>query len=178
MHKNSSLEATLAATVASGNAVVNEKSSEGHGLKGGGLSPDERTIQQEGPVLGACYKRSQSSDKLLEMVPEPLLFRARPQQLIAFVINDGITSAVVVPFNLMVPQALARAVRAVHSHDVFPVLHCLSDVEKKLFERSSLVTAFRRRKIRTVVLVGTDGSDHCHCGDSEGMERSQPGRSS
>ena len=139
---------------------------------------DGLTIQQEGPENGACYKRSQSSDKLLETVPEPLLLGARPQQLIAFVVNDGVTSAVVVPFNFMVPQALARAVRAVHSHDVFPVLHCLANVEEQLLERSSLIAVFRRREIRAVVLVGADGSDHCHCGEREGMERSQPGRNS
>ena len=112
------------------------------------------------------------------MAPEPLLLSVRPQQRVASVINDGIASTVMVPFNFVVPEALAGSVRPVNGNDILAVLHCLSDVKEELLEGSSLVAAFRWRKIRAVVLVGTDGSDHCHCGDSEGMERNQPGRSS
>ena len=117
----------------------------------------------------------ESSHKLLEMVPHPFLSSTRAEQLVAFVIDDGIACAVHVAFQLAVPDALARAIGPIYGHHVFSVLHCLSDVEDELLERGSLIGAFSGREIVAVVLVSLDGH---HCGESEGTERNQPGRSS
>jgi hypothetical protein len=97
------------------------------------------------------------------------------QQLIAFSVNDAVASAIYVPFNMELPDASAGAIRPVDSHYVLSILHCLANVENELLERSRLIGAFGGREIVAVVLVRLDGH---HCGESEGTERSQPGRSS
>ena len=90
-------------------------------------------------------------------------------------IEDGIASAIHVAFNLAVPDALASAIRAVNGHHVLSVLHGKPHVKDELLKRGSLIGAFGGREIVAVVLVRFDGY---HCGESEGTERNQPGRSS
>lgn len=139
------------------------------------LAPRGLTIQQKGGWRPLVNKTQQSSHKLLEVVPHPFLLSARAQQLIAFVVNDGIASAIHVAFKLAVPNALASAIRAVDGHYVLSILHCLPDVEDELLERNGLIRALGGREIVAVILVCFDGH---HCGESEGTERNQLGRSS
>ena len=101
-----------------------------------------------------------SSQLPLQKVPGPLALGAGPEQLVAFVIDDGIASTVYVPFRLKLPNAPAGPIRAVNANDMLTVLHRLSHVENKLLKRGSLVAASCAGEIRAVVLVGTDGSDH------------------
>jgi len=90
-------------------------------------------------------------------------------------VHDAVACAVHVPFNVKLPNAFAVPIRPVDANDMLSVLHCLPDVKDELLERSGLVGALGTGEIRAVVLIRFDGY---HCGESEGTERDQPGRSS
>jgi len=75
-------------------------------------------------------------------------------------VNDGVASAVYVPFNIELPDAFAGPIGAVNANDVLTVFHRLSDVEDELLERSGLVGALGAGEIRAVVLESLDGGDH------------------
>ena len=72
-------------------------------------------------------------------------------------INDGITSAVYVAFNVPAPDAPTRAFLVKDGNNVFPILHRLPDVEEKVSQTGRLVTAFSGREIRAVVLISGNG---------------------
>ena len=75
-------------------------------------------------------------------------------------VHDGITSAVHVPFNIELPDALADPISPKDANDVLSVFHGKPDVEDELLERSGLVGALSAGEIRAVVLEGLDGGDH------------------
>ena len=75
-------------------------------------------------------------------------------------VHDGITSAVHVPFNIELPDALAGPISPKDANDVLSVFHGKPDVEDELLERSCLVAALSSGEIRAVVLESLDGGDH------------------
>jgi len=111
----------------------------------------------------------------LEALPHPLLLGGGAKQLIDLVVHDGITSAVHMPFNVELPNALASPISSIHANDMLSVLHGKPNVEDELLKRGCLVAALGGIEVGAVVLISADGY---HCGESEGTERNQPGRSS
>ena len=101
-----------------------------------------------------------SSQLPLQEVPGPLALGGRAKQLVALVIHDGITSAVHVPFNIELPDALAGPISPKDADNVLSVFHGKPDVEDELLERSCLVAALSSEEIRAVVLESLDGGDH------------------
>ena len=75
-------------------------------------------------------------------------------------IHDGITSAVHVPFNIELPDALAGLISPKDANNVLSIFHGKPDVEDELLERSGLVGALGAGEIGAVVLESLDGGDH------------------
>jgi len=73
------------------------------------------------PSTGSCH--------FLKAVPHPLLSRVGAHQLIAFMINDGIASAINVAFYIELPNALAASF-AEDGDDVLTISHGLPDVKE------------------------------------------------
>ena len=131
-----------------------------HGFREERLAPRcLLTIQHEGGRSPLVNKTS-SSQLPLQEVPRPLALGARPEQLVALVIHDGVASTVHVPFYVELPDALAGPIRPVNANDVLSVFHGKPDVEDELVERSCLVAALSSGEIRAVVLESLDGGDH------------------
>jgi hypothetical protein len=86
-----------------------------------------------------------------------LFLGIRAHQLIAFMINDGITGTIHVPLQKTPPDALARALLVKDGNGVFPILHSEPDVEEKVSQAGRLVAALAGRKIRAVVLISGNG---------------------
>lgn len=96
----------------------------------------------------------------LQEVPGPLALGAGPEQLIGFMIHDGIASAIHMPFDIELPDALAGPIRSENANNMLSVFHGKPDVEDELLERGCLIAAFGGVEIGAVVLVGLDGGNH------------------
>jgi len=107
-------------------------------------------------LCSKLQKRNQSISLhlLQQIVPSPRIFR--PHQLVTLVVDDAVTSAVYVPFQLTLPEALAGAFCIEDGNGVLTVFHSQPYVPQDVADACCLIAALRSREIRPIVLISAN----------------------
>jgi hypothetical protein len=84
------------------------------------------------------------------------------------VVNNGVASAVYVPFQLSLPQAPAGAFCVEDGNGVFAIFHGQPHVPQNVADARRLVAHCRGPKVGAIILISANGS-HERRSDGNGM---------